>query len=562
VLRPAARQPESIFAAILDAQRGGHWRVAPAGGAETTRRYVGASAVLETEHRGDGNRLKVTDFMPIRRGRDGEPSRSADSLVRIIECTDGEVELECEWVPRPDYARADVRFHRAEGGVVAVSPQGEFWLTGIPEAQEIDLSDGLLRLRRRMQPGETLVLACSWGRARPQEVVAQAHTLREETIAWWEDWVSVCGFEPRDRRHRELVVRSGMVLKILTNEKTGAMAAAPTTSLPEEIGGVRNWDYRYCWVRDAGMTARAFATLGHSEDGVRFLHFLEDAARQHRDPHRIQVMYGLHAELEMPEFTLGHLEGYRGSRPVHIGNEAAHQRQLDVWGELIESAYDLFQMDAELPPEHWDWIRGITDHVCDAWRGKGSGIWEIRSGERHFTHSKVKCWVALDRAIRMAEADGWEVDTRRWKQECKAIREAVLENGFDRQKNSFVQAFDCDALDASNLLIPIVGFLPGDDPRIQGTLDATLQGLTENGLVYRYIPEEANDGVAAARARSCICTFWLAEALALAGRLDEAHEIFEGVLDRVNDVGLLPSRSTRRRRVPGQLPAGVLASSG
>jgi alpha,alpha-trehalase len=331
-----------------------------------------------------------------------------------------------------------------------------------------------------------------------------------------------------------------MVLKLLTNERTGAIAAAPTASLPEEIGGIRNWDYRYCWVRDSSMITQALVALGHRDDGAAFLGFLERAAQQHHDPARVQVVYGLDGRTRLTEYNLGHLDGYRDSRPVRIGNEAAVQRQLDVYGELLEAAHDLLKIGATLSPEQWGWLQGIADYVCQVWRLPDRGIWEVRGPDQHFTYSKLMCWVALDRALRIAHRMGGAPSADLWRRERTVIRRAILEEGYDPARQTFVQSFGSPALDASNLLIPIVGFLPATDPRVQGTIDATIRDLTENGLVSRYRVEETSDGVSGGEGAFGICTFWLSIALALAGRIPEAREVFEGMVVRANDLGLYP----------------------
>lgn len=362
----------------------------------------------------------------------------------------------------------------------------------------------------------------------------------DDTLAWWDEWADGCCMDPGAEQWRSMVLRSGMVLKLLTNEKTGAIAAAPTTSLPEEIGGVRNWDYRFCWVRDASLITQALVALGRKEDGIAFLQYLETAAAQHRDPARVQVLYGLSGETQMPEYNLGHLDGYRDSRPVRIGNATALQRQLDVYGELLQAAYDLLLIGAELSPEQWSWLRGVADYVCQTWHLKDRGIWEVRGPERHFTYSMLMCWVALDRSLEIASRLGWTEGTELWRREREAIHATIMEQGYDAERKSFVQSFGSRSLDASNLLIARVGFLPASDPRFQGTIDATIRELTENGLVYRYNAEESADGVSGGEGAFGLCTFWLADALSLSGRVDEARELFEGMLSRANDLGLFP----------------------
>lgn len=529
-------ESSSVFGAMLDTRRAGRWSVAPAGEATSTRSYVGASAVLETRFTTPSGVLLLQDFLPIREGRGEEPSRSAHAIVRIAHCLEGEIELEVDWVPRPNYARDDVSLARTPAGFSAVSASGTAWLAGLPESSEI--REAGVHARVRLAAGEELPLICGWGASSSVEAAGLARRYLQETLEWWSGWEADCAIEAAVEPWREQVLRSGMVLQLLTNERSGAMAAAPTTSLPEEIGGVRNWDYRFCWVRDASMISRAFLALGRRGDGIAFLRFLEKAASQHRDPARIQVLYGLSGETRMPEYNLGHLDGYEGSRPVRIGNGAALQRQLDVYGELLEAAYDLLSIGGALSDEQGAWLRGVADHVCDIWKLPDAGIWEVRGPERHFTYSKLMCWVALDRAIRIAHELDWDLDTARWRVERDEIRRTILERGFDEARGTFVQSFGETGLDAATLLIPLVGFLPAADERVQGTIDAVLRGLTRDGLVYRYVAEEADDGVAGGEGAFAICTFWLIDALALSGRVEEAQQLFDDMLRRANDVGL------------------------
>ena len=528
----------SVFASILDVRRGGFWSVAPVGGSRASRAYVGSSAVLDTVFRGAGGVLRLRDFLPIRTGRADEQSVSAHAIVRSIACLEGEVEVEVRWMPRPNYALDDVEVVARGTTLVAESRHGPVWLAGLPEDVHPEVTCASARARIPMRAGEEVHLVSGWGEPPTRPTAPAARAYLRETLDWWEAWMGACCMAPSTTRWKEPVLRSGMVLKILTNERSGAMAAAPTTSLPEEIGGVRNWDYRFCWVRDSSMITQAFATLGQGSDGKAFLAFLETAAQQHNDPARVQVLYGLQGQTRVTEHNLGHLEGYRDSRPVRIGNDAVLQRQLDVYGELLEAAHDLLGLGATLPPEQWEWLCGIADYVCEVWRWRDRGIWEVRGPEKHFTYSKLMCWVALDRALRIAERLRSPVATTRWRRERDAIRAAILQHGFDARTNSFVQSFEDPIPDASNLLIPRVGFLPAKDPRVQGTIDATLRHLTEAGLVHRYRTSETPDGVSGGEGAFGICTFWLADALAFSGRVEEAEEIFGGMLARANDVGL------------------------
>jgi GH15 family glucan-1,4-alpha-glucosidase len=355
----------------------------------------------------------------------------------------------------------------------------------------------------------------------------------------WRDWVRQGDAE---RRHewagglRPQLARSELALKLLIHADTGAIAAAPTTSLPETIGGVRNWDYRFTWIRDASLTAQALMTLGHHQEATEFLLWVEHVseARASRDS-GIQIMYGLRGESELPEAELPHLEGYRGSRPVRIGNAAHSQLQLDIYGELLDSAYELARRGVELDGSLPGFLQAVADRAAGAWHRTDSGIWEVRGEPRHFVYSKLMAWVALDRASHLADRHSLPGDAARWRQERDRLRDDVLERGYNPEVGAFVQSYGSTELDAANLLIPLHELLPFDDPRVQGTIDRTLEQLTENGLVYRY---RADDGLPGKEGTFGLCTYWLVDALALSGRLDEAWEIFEGMTGRANDLGL------------------------
>jgi GH15 family glucan-1,4-alpha-glucosidase len=337
-------------------------------------------------------------------------------------------------------------------------------------------------------------------------------------------------------RQSERVIRSELALKLLTHAETGAFAAAATTSLPEVIGGVRNWDYRLTWIRDAALTAQALFALGHEADAIAFIEWAERAAEQKGQMDGgLQVLYTIHGEPGLTEMELPNLEGYRGSAPVRVGNGAADQLQLDIYGELISAAYELVRMGGELSPDVREFLPQVADQACSAWRRADHSIWEPRNGPFNFVYSKVMVWMALDRAIKLVGNGTMVGDMERWKQTCDSIRDEVLDRGYDIEQGAFVQSYERNVLDAASLLFPLMEFLPFSDPRVQSTIDRTLESLTENGLVYRY---RADDGVAGEEGAFVLCTFWLVDALALSDRLDEAYEIYEGVLARGNHVGL------------------------
>lgn len=532
----------SVFAAILDHAKGGRFRVAPADSPPGTQRYIPDTNVLETTWETHDGHLTLTDFMPLRatiRGA-GEPP-TAPQIYRILRCERGEVTAEVEWAPRFDYARAATSVANASGVVVASGGGATLTLAGLPPHADVALDAAMPTLRARfpMRAGEQIALLTWYGAGAPRWDVDDWRGALADTVNAWREWLHS---REQSESHsfagewQGAVDRSGLALKLLTFPDTGAIAAAATTSLPEQIGGVRNWDYRYTWIRDASFTAQALVAIGHREEAVDFLGWTERLGMQtHSREPVLRVMYGLRGETDLREVVLPHLEGYRGSRPVRIGNAAAVQLQLDIYGEMLRAAAEILRHGGQIDSGLWAFLARVADEACDRWREPDNGIWEVRGGPRHFVYSKVMVWVALDRALRLAHRFGLHGDTGRWRRERRAIRAAVLAEGYDAQLGTFVQAFGSKALDAANLLIPTVGFLPWDDPRIHGTIDRTLERLTANGLVYRYV---SGDGLPGNDGAFGLTTFWMVDALALTGRASEAREMFEGVARRANHVGL------------------------
>jgi GH15 family glucan-1,4-alpha-glucosidase len=353
------------------------------------------------------------------------------------------------------------------------------------------------------------------------------------TLRFWQEWIARNRYQGR---WREMVKRSSLTLKLLTFRPTGAIVAAATTSLPERVGGDRNWDYRYTWIRDAAFTVYAFLRVGFTDEAVQFIEFLEKHCHIEKG---LQVLYGIDGRREIPEVRLEHLEGYRGSRPVRIGNEAAKQFQLDIAGDLMDAIYLYNKYCEPLSHRLWNIVRRISGWVCDNWKKKDEGIWEVRGGARDFTFSKMMCWVALDRAFRLSLKESLPADRERWLSTRDEIYETIMERGFSREKNSFVQSLDSETLDASMLLAPLVKFVSPSDPRMLGTLDAVQRELESDNLVRRYDPRVAPDGIGKEREGTfSMCTFWLAEALARAGRLEAARLTFEKMIGYANHLGL------------------------
>lgn len=547
----------SIFAALLDRTRGGRFRVGPARPLLGRQYYEARTNVLTTEFRSPRGRFEVTDFMPLRGPLDGRtPERQASVFCRIIQAHEGEPEVHLEWSPRFDYARAPTRMRARRDGVVATggSSAAALGLAGA-RPQLADAEHGpVARAALRLRAGNRTAVIMTWGDEVPAVDLDGVDALLRETVEAWQAWAyrwpgddSTWGGTYHDQ-----VVRSGLVLKLLTHPETGAIAAAPTTSLPEAIGGNRNWDYRYSWIRDAAFTSQALAALGHTAEALDFLLWAEGASAAGVGAGRhLQILYGLHGETDLTEAELPHLEGYRCSRPVRIGNAAVYQHQLDVYGELLGAAYEFLRTGGTISPDLWHFLSWVADETARRWREEDHGIWEIRGVPRHYVSSKAMAWMALDRALQLARRLGMQGNEEVWRSAREDIRDAVLAHGYNEKIGAFVQAFGSTELDASNLLIPLVGLLPFDDPRVRGTTERVLRDLTTNGLVCRY---RAEDGLEGDEGAFGLTTFWMVDVLALSGRTSEAAELFAEVARRANHVGLFPEEFAPSGEFLGNFP--------
>ncbi len=533
----------SVFGAILDYRKGGHFRVGARGGAVRTQRYIDLTAALVTISDAPRGVLSVTDFMPVRGPIAGCVSGEREpAIYRVLRCEDGEVEVQVEWAPRFDYARGYTRIESNGEGFVARGGDAVMTLTGIKDGQiEDDEHGAVLRARLQLRAGETITLVSRFG-ADPEPAGGQSPSgdaALRDTIEAWRDWMRRAGTDEDfawARSHMAEVYRSAIVLKMLTHPSTGAIAAAATTSLPEEIGGVRNWDYRYSWIRDASFTVQALLALGHGQEARDFVEFAERSAMNETEGnHDVKIMYDLRGNPTPEEEELDHLEGYEASRPVRIGNKARDQIQHDVYGELIDCAFELIRRGERLEPEIFEFLARLADMACEAWSKPDLGIWEFRAEPKHYTYSKLMVWVALDRAVRLAESHGLKGDVARWRRNRDEIREEILARGYNKRLGAFAMAYDSDDLDAANLRMAQLEFLPCSDDRVQGTIDRTLEHLTEDGMVYRYL---VDDGLPGHEGTFGLCTFWMIEVLALSGRVVEARRMFEGMAARANHVGL------------------------
>lgn len=528
----------SVFSRVLD-DGGGCFAVVPAEGFESTQRYRERTNVLDTTFRTDSGTLRLTDFMaPM---TDAETKTPEQTLYRKLDCLEGNVDLRVVFEPRFDFARTEPTLSATAGGIHATGDETPLycWTTLADQPFEIDTEASHATAGATLSAGQQAWVGVSYGESTAPEPETCERAL-VETVDYWREWSHSCGNQAEcvfGGPWHGLAVRSGLVLKLLTHYETGAIAAAPTTSLPEEIGGVRNWDYRFNWIRDAAFTVQALSNLGHTAEAREYLSWFLELCRT-TTPAELQPLYGLHGESGLAEQTLGHLSGYRDSQPVRIGNEAADQRQLDIYRELLLAVFEATRSGIPLTETDWQAICEIVDYVTEVWHKPDSGIWEVRSEPMQFVFSKLMCWVALDRAVDLAAETGFDAPLDRWRRHREEIRTAIMDGGLDPTDSYFVRSFEeDDVLDAATLLIPFVGFLPFDDSRVRATIELVDDRLTsEAGLVYRY---DGHDGLPGGEGTFLLCSFWLVDALALTGRVKEAEARLERLIRYVNPVGLL-----------------------
>ncbi|WP_127452652.1 glycoside hydrolase family 15 protein [Streptomyces sp. B29(2018)] len=523
----------AAFARLLGTDQHGFWRLAPATGGDTApnrRRYLGETLIVDCEWETATGTVRVRDFMPPRKGH-------APQVIRIVECLDGTVEMLSTLSPRFGYGRQLPWITETGGRTTAVSGPDALWLDTAVPGQE---KDGALHHRFTVETGDCVAFALTW---RPSEALVAPEVPDTEaalalTMAFWEQWVAQLAYKGR---HREPVVRSLITLKALTHAPTGGIVAAPTASLPEDFGGVRNWDYRFVWLRDAAVTLSALLRTGYREEAVAWRRWLLRTLGG--DPHNLQIMYRLDGRRDIPERELAWLPGYANSRPVRIGNGAVDQLQLDVPGEVIEMLVLAHEAGVARCENTESLILALVDYVRQHWNEPDDGIWEVRGGRRHFTHSKIMCWVAVDRAVRLVEQGVLDGDLDALVDLREQIHTDVCQHAYDPSRNTFTQSYGSQELDASLLMLPQTGFLPADDPRVVGTIDAIRRELAPDGtLVHRYPTDHHRvgmDGLPGDEGAFLLCSFRLVEALALTGRLDEAEALFERLLTLRSDLGLL-----------------------
>ena len=540
----------SIFAAILDDDRGGRFQIAPTGENVTRKQmYFPDTNVLLTRFLSADGVAEVSDFMPVGAS---VGSHGHHQLIRSVAVVRGSMRLRVLCRPAFDYARVEhtvevrpegVCFH-ADGLSLALTSSTSMRAEGPAAVAELELREG---------ERASFVLSGLEGKESCPLPVSEEEAERafRATLDYWQRWLAQCNYRGR---WRERVQRSALTLKLLTFEPSGAIVAAPTCSLPAPVGGKRNWDYRYTWIRDASFTLYGLMRIGFTQEANGFTRWLGARVQETAGDGALQIMYGIDGRHDLAETTLDHLEGYRGSRPVRIGNGAFDQLQLDIYGELLDAIYLYNKYGTPIGYDAWVKIRQILNHVCDVWQEPDEGIWEVRSGRQHFVYSKLMCWVALDRGLRLADKRSFPADHQRWLSTRDAIYEEIMTHGWSQKRQAFVQAYGSETLDAANLIMPLVFFVSPSDPRFLSTLDAIQRDLTSGSLVYRYDVDQSPDGLEGDEGTFSMCTFWLVEALTRAGRLSEARLIFEKMLGYSNHLGLYSEQVGSSGEALGNFP--------
>jgi GH15 family glucan-1,4-alpha-glucosidase len=549
----------SIFAALLDDRKGGFWSLAPTVECAVRQMYLPDTNVLMTRFFADQGMAEVIDFMPIGREAGGETQQESRQIVRIAKSIRGSIPFRMECRPAFDYARQTHELHldRERRGAIFAAQHQQFVLKG---DRPLEPRGGAAVAEFQLEGGEEATFALRHRDGTADLQLAgegiDGCALLHETVRFWRDW------SRRSRYHgrwREMVNRSALLLKLLTYLPTGAIVAAPTTSLPESIGGVRNWDYRYTWVRDAAFTVYSLMRLGYTEEAGAFANFMQQRAREESpDNGPLNVMYGIDGRHDLVEEELPHLDGYRGSKPVRIGNAAYGHLQLDIYGELMDSLYLYDKHGAPLSYEMWRTVERLLDWVAKNWEQPDQSIWEVRGPRRNFTYSKLQCWVALDRGVRLARKRSFPTEGESWRRERNRIYRAIMQEGWSGKEGAFTQSFGSDALDASTLMMPLMLFVSPNDPRMTATIARIRKELAADSLVHRYeIGKAARDGLPGTEGFFSICSFWLVEAMARAGQIEAAQLLFEKLLSYANHLGLFSEEISGKGELLGNFPQAL-----
>ena len=552
----------SIFAKILDDQKGGAFGIKPVDRDITTKQlYWPDTNILITRFLHANGVGEVTDFMDVA-DSDKTNGHHRHLLVRKVSATRGKMTFRLECRPAFNYGLDPHEVHITRQGAV-FSSQKLSLAVSTRVALQAEKTGAVATFTLPENQSAIFALREVSSDSKCPECLSEDQTHRAflDTVTFWRNWLAMCSYSGR---WREMVYRSALTLKLLTFAPTGAIVAAPTTSLPEAVGGERNWDYRYTWLRDAAFTIYALLRIGFTEEAAKFVGWLAERSHELEPDDSLQIMYGIDGRHHLPEQTLDHLSGYKGSKPVRIGNAAYKQLQLDVYGELMDSLYLFNKYGSPISYELWMYLRRMIEYVCGNWHRKDEGIWEVRSGRQHFVYSKLMCWVALDRGLRLADKRSFPADRNRWIKSRDQIYDEIMKRGWNSERQAFVQYYDGDTLDASNLIMPLVFFVSPSDPRMLKTLDAIMRspeagGLTADSLVYRYDTKTSVDGIAGDEGTFNMCSFWLVEAMTRAGRFDHklletAQLMFEQMLSYANHLGLYAEQTGPRGEALGNFP--------
>jgi alpha,alpha-trehalase len=542
----------SVFASILDPDRGGVFSVTPILKFQSIQKYIPNTNVIVTNFTTAHGEVSITDFMPPL-----EAAMQHRILLRKIEVVREEASLLVRFRPRFDYGRRKAAVVKDQAWFTASAGTGEA-LKLLVHGTDLDIRDGEAVGTLSLHEGEQSWLVVAWDENFEPPQPEHCEKLLEKTLDFWIEWSH--HHDRSDSVHHELchdlAMRSGLVLKLLMNPASGGIAAAPTLALPESIGGLRNWDYRFAWIRDASFTAQALFHLGYSREAGDYRNWVLELLRQLGDLNELRPLYPLHADARTEEGPAEGLCGYKHSAPVRIGNKAVQQTQLDIYGEFVNTVFETTRYGNDIEPQVWDAVKRICDFVCQNWNRTDRGMWEMRTDPKHYLHSKLMCWVALDRGLKIARHCKLDVPPDHWRSSAEEIRSTILERGFSKRLNSFIQCFEEEELDATALLIPIHQFLPAEDPRVQSTIDAVWRGLSAgNGLLYRY---EGDDGLAGKEGAFILCSYWLVNALAVSRRVEEAEGVFQKMLEHVSPLGLLSEEvDPRDGRLIGNFPQAI-----
>ena len=545
----------SLFGRLLDEEKGGHFCIHPTDPDHKTKQFYWPDTnVLVTRFLTDSGVCQITDFMPVGQS-EGEPQEN--QLLRRVKMVRGKMDLTVECRPAFNYARDPHRTVLHDGYVAFHSQDLSLGLiTPVPFQEAEGKAFAQLRLTEGESATFKLKKILAEGEEMPRLTEEGALRSYRDTVQFWRNWLKQCTYKGR---WRETVYRSALTLKLLTFDPTGAIVAAPTCSLPESVGGERNWDYRYTWIRDASFTVYAFMRIGFNQEAERFMQWIEARCNELNPDGSLQIMYGIDGRHQLTEEQLDHLAGYRHSAPVRVGNGAYDQLQLDIYGELMDSVYLYNKYGTPISYDLWINLRKLVNWVVDHWQDKDEGIWEVRGGQREFVYSRLMCWVALDRAIRLADKRSFPADRDKWIETRDRIYEDIMAKGWSETRQAFVQSYGSDSLDASNLLMPLVFFVSPKDRRMLRTLEAMNcspheGGLVSDGLVFRYNVAQTDDGLSGEEGTFNICTFWMVEALTRAGQLEEARFLFEQMLGYANHLGLYAEETGAKGEALGNFP--------